>query len=375
MRKIMMAAGEVSGDIHGANLAKALLKEKDLSIFGIGGRRMKEAGVEILDSTVHLSSVGLSECLRSIPRLTRTLHILKKAIKKRRPRLALLIDNQGFNLHLAKVLKQEGIPTLYYLAPQIWAFWGWEAKRIATLITHVLAVFKFEEEAYLKAGVKVTFIGHPFLEIVHPTLPKEDAKRYFGLSEDLETIGILPGSRTHEISRHLPILLDGAREIAKKRPRVQFILPLADPIFKEGVLERLKDAKDIPITLIENPTYDAMNVCDLIITSSGTATLEAALLGIPMIIVYKTSTLTWLLSKRIVRVGFAGMPNIIAGRPIVKELLQGDFTKEKISKEALRILGSWDESSRIKRELFGIIPYLGQPGATQRARDIILSYM
>jgi lipid-A-disaccharide synthase len=375
MIQVMMAAGEVSGDLHGANLAKALLKERGLSIFGMGGQRMKEAGVEILDSTIHLSSVGFSEPLRSIPRLYRTLKRLTKAIKERRPRAAILIDNQGFNLHLAKTLKREGIAVLYYLPPQIWAFGGWEAKGIARLITHILAVFRFEEEAWLEAGAKVSFIGHPFLDMVHPTLPREDAKRYFGLKPDLPTIGLLPGSRTHEISRHLPILLDGAKELMMERPALQFILPLADPIFKEMVLDGLKRKDGPPVTLVEELRYDAINVCDLIITSSGTATLEAALLGVPMIIIYRTSAFTWWISRLIVKTRFAGMPNIILKRPIVKELLQGDLGPKEIKEEAIRILDSEEEVYRIKRDLSYLVPYLGEPGAIGRARDIILSYL
>jgi lipid-A-disaccharide synthase len=375
IQEIMMAAGEVSGDLHGANLAKALLREKRLRIFGMGGRRMEEAGVELTENTIHLSSVGISEAFRAIPKLYLVLKRLESVIKKRRPRVAVLIDNQGFNLQLAKALKREGIPILYYLPPQIWAFGGWEAKKIAGLITHVLAVFKFEEEAYLRAGAKVSFIGHPFLDIVYPILPREEAYRYFGLHPELEVVGLLPGSRRHEISRHLPILLEGAKEIIKERPNTQFILPLADPIFEGMVLKELKKRKALPLVLAKDCLYDAISLCELVIASSGTVTLEAAILEVPMIVVYKTSLFTWWISRSIVKVPFAGMPNILLNRPVVKELLQGDFSPKRVKEEAIKILSSRDEVFRLKDDLKKVVSSLGSPGAIERAKDIILSYI
>ena len=371
----MMVSGEVSGDLQGANLARTLLSLKsDLRLFGAGGPRMERAGVELIASMIHLSSIGIVEALRFIPEHNEILKRLDEEVERRRPRLILLIDNQGFNLQLAKRIKRWGIPILYWFPPQVWAFAPWQAGKIAKLITHILAVFRFEEEAYLQAGAKVSFVGHPFLDTVHPEITKEEACGFFGIDPQSLIIGLLPGSRVHEISRHLPILLEAAKKMVYLRRDIHFLLPLADPVFRDRILKIVKGSS-LPLSIVQDHPYDALDLCRLIITASGSVTLEAAILKIPMVIIYKTSNSNWLLSHLFVKTSFIGLPNILAGEMIVPELLQREATPKRIAEEAFKIIDDPAGSTKVKENLSRVVERLGEKGGLERAAKIILDYL
>lgn len=373
--KVMLVAGEVSGDIQGASLAKILLSLRgDLELFGTGGSRMEKVGVELISSTAHLSSIGIIEALGAIPQLSRVLERLIEEVEKRRPDLILLIDNQGFNLQLAKRLSKKDIPILYWFPPQVWAFAGWQAKKIARLITHILAVFRFEEEVYLRAGARVSFVGHPFLDTVKKDLTEDEACSYFGLDQKSLIIGLLPGSRTHEISRHLGILLEVAKGMHKRRGDIQYLLPVADPVFYHKISKEVKESA-LPILIVQGHFYDALGLCHLLITASGSATLEAAILRVPMVIIYKTSNSTWFLAKLFVKSRFVGMPNILAKKMIVPELLQKEVTPQKIAEESFKIIEDPDRNLRIKQDLAYVAEKLEGGGGLERAAKIVMSYL
>lgn len=370
---VMIAAGEVSGDLHGAALAAAFHElDPEVNIFGTGGVRMKQVGVELISETTHLSSVGLIEAIRFLPSLSKLYTQLERVIEERRPKAVVLIDNQGFNLQLAKLAKKKSIPTLYYFAPQIWLWGSWKAKKIAGLITHVIATLKPEEEAYKQVGAKVSFVGHPFIDTVHPTLPREEIYQLFGLDPRRPVIGLLPGSRYQEVRNHLPILMEVVNKIRKQREDIQFILPIADPFYREKIIAQVST---LPVTIIESKIYDAFSICDLLITSSGIATMEAACLGIPMIIIYRTSYLTYFLGRLLLKLPYVGMPNIIAQRQILPELLQGKANPEKISALALSILSDQKQREKMREDMAGVVEMLGQPGAVKRAAQIVHSYL
>ncbi|MEW5767224.1 MAG: lipid-A-disaccharide synthase [bacterium] len=392
---VMIVAGEVSGDLHGASLAAALRQlDPGVNIFGTGGVRMRQAGVDLISETTHLSSVGLIEAFRFLPTLSKLYTKLGKIIEERRPKAIVLIDNQGFNLQLAKLARKKSIPTLYYFAPQIWLWGSWKAKKIAHLITHVIATLKTEEAAYKQVGAKVSFVGHPFVDTVRATLPPEEASRSLGLDPLKPVVGLLPGSRYQEVKNHLPILMEVVKIMLKQREEVQFVLPIADPVYREKIISQ---ALGWPVTIIENKLdspqppfssppslpvkiigakiYDALSICDLLITSSGIATMEATCLGIPMIIIYRTSYLTYFLARSLLKLPYVGMPNIIAQRQILPELLQREANPEKISILALDLLSNQHQREKMREDLASVVGTLGQPGAVKRAAQIVHSYL
>lgn len=392
---VMIAAGEVSGDLHGAALSTALRElDPGVNIFGTGGIRMKEVGVDLISETTHLSSVGLIEAFRFLPTLSKLYTQLGKVIEERRPKAIVLIDNQGFNLQLAKLAKKKSIPTLYYFAPQIWLWGSWKAKKIAHLITHVIATLKPEEDAYKQVGAKVSFVGHPFIDTVRAALPREKVYQLLGLNARKPVIGLLPGSRYQEVRNHLLILLEAVKMMLKEREEIQFILPIADPVYREKIISQavglpvtiienkidsaqspVSSPQSLPVKIIEAKIYDALSICDLLITSSGIATMEATCLGIPMIIIYRTSYLTYFLARSLLKLPYVGMPNIITQRQILPELLQGEANPEKISTLALGLLSDQHQREQMQQDLADVVRTLGQPGAVKRAAQIVQSYL
>jgi lipid-A-disaccharide synthase len=369
---VMILAGDISGDRHGYYIIKALKEYiPDIEIFGCGGSLMEEAGMEVIAKTAHLSSVGLVESFQYLPKLSKIFKQIKDLIQDRKPDLLLLIDNQGFNIQVAKAARSTNIPILYYFAPQIWLWGGWRAKYLAKLFTHVLATFKPEEECYRKLGANVTFVGHPFVDTVKPSMTREEAFNAFGLDPQIPVIGLLPGSRKKEIECHLPIVKQVAKRLSEKG-KFQFLLPIASKEFEKEI-QGFVEGTGI-VTTLHNP-YDAINICELIITASGTVTLEAACLGVPMVIFYRTSLSTWILANLLVKYPFIGMPNILANRQIVPEFIQFQATPEKICNEALSILQDQERRLKIKEELKEIASKLGEKGAVKRATNIIINYL
>ncbi len=374
-KKIMLVAGEVSGDLHGAHLVEAIQKiDPEIEFFGVGGERLKERGMRLSHHIRSLSVVGISEAFRKLRTVLQTLRRLKEAMEEERPNLLILIDYPEFNLRLAKIAKEKGIPVLYYISPQIWAWRSGRVKSIAERVKKMIVFFPFEVPLYQKAGVDVEWVGHPLLDIVRPSLRREDAFERFGIDPERKTIALLPGSRMEEVRRLLPPLISSAVDLQREIPYLQFVIPLAPGISEADLLPLLRNTS-LPITVVNGYNYDVMAISDLIITASGTATLEAAILQKPMVIVYRVSRLSYWVGRALIRVKHIGLVNLIAGQEIAKELLQDDVHPGNIVKEALRLLNDPHHYAKTVELLAGVRQRLGQPGAADRAARIVLSLL
>jgi lipid-A-disaccharide synthase len=335
-KKIFIVTGEASGDLHAANLVKAVQKlNPNIEFSGMGGANMRQAGVNIIIDNKDLAVIGPFEVLMNLPKIYRARKTICQTLRANPPDLLILIDYSGFNLRLAKIAKKMGIKILYYISPQFWASRSWRIKIIRKYVDKVAVIFPFEVEFYKKFNIPVAFVGHPLVNKVHPTMSAIEAKQKFNLNPQYKTIGLFPGSRKGEIKRLLPIILKSALLIKSRFPSTQFILPLASSLTKNDLTPHLKT--NLGIKIIEQQHYDAMNICDGIITKSGTSTLEIALIGIPMVIIYKIWP-PYFPIKAILKIPYIGMCNIVAGKEIVKELLQQNANPTNISTEITHIL-------------------------------------
>jgi len=371
----MLVAGEVSGDLHGAHLVEAIQEiEPEIQFFGVGGEGLEKRGMKLLHHVHSLSVVGISEAFRKLRTALKILRELKKAMEQEKPDLIVLIDYPEFNLRLARIARKKGIPVLYYISPQIWAWRPGRVRSIAKLVRKMVVLFPFEVPLYQAAGVDVEWVGHPLLDIVRPSLPKEEAIERFGLDPAQKTIALLPGSRIEEVARLLPPLLDSTILLRKKMSELQFIIPLAPGISGTNLHPILRDGP-VPIRVVNGFGYDVMALSDLIITASGTATLEAAILGKPMVIVYKVSSLTYWVARALIRVKHIGLVNLVAGKEIARELIQEEVNPEKIAEEALRLLKDPVLYEKTIESMAEVRQSLGEPGAASRAARIVLSLL
>lgn len=371
---LLLSAGEASGDMYAARLATALKERLDVAIFGMGGPQMRAAGVEIITDYSEVSVVGITEVLKRLPSLVRAMRHLVDEAQRRKPPLAILTDFPGFHLRLARKLRPNGIRNVYYICPQFWAWRPWRVNLVRRRFAEALCIFPFEEKFYSDAGVLVKFIGHPLVGNVQAALTRELFCEKYGLQESGRIITVLPGSRRGEIAHHLPVLVEGLREIRERIPgRPQIVVAVAPGLDAPRLQKSFPAGWDT--RFVTNETYDALNAADLAIISSGTATVETALLGKPMIVVYRLSPLTARLAKPLVKTKFFSMVNLIAGRSVVPELIQDDFTPQRLAAEAESLLsGSPDGNSRVlemKRGLQEVQKLLGPPGAVERAADEI----
>jgi lipid-A-disaccharide synthase len=374
-KKILLVAGEVSGDLHGAHLIEAIHRiDPGVDFFGIGGEGLERAGMKILYPSRALSVVGITEVLPKLRSILQALRLLKQSLDREKPDLVVLIDFPDFNLRLARQAHRRKIPVLYYISPQVWAWRSGRIKQICRWVKKMVVLFPFEVPIYQAAGVEVEWVGHPLVDVARPTLFREEAFHRFGLDPGRPTVGLLPGSRSSEIERILPTLLDTARLLQEEIPPLQFLLPLASSIPKAMVSPFL-DKSPVPVTLIEGLTYDAMNISDLLITASGTATLEGAMVGTPMVIIYKVSSLSYWIGRALIQVDHIGLVNLVAGKRIVPELIQKEACPRRISDEALRILKDPALSQRMRASMAEVRRRLGEAGATDRAARIVCSLL
>lgn len=371
---ILIVAGEASGDLHGSNLIKALKAiDPALKFYGIGGDKMKDAGFNSVEDSKNLAVVGISEVARKIVRLYAAFNKLKKLLDENRPDVVVLIDFPDFNLHVAKEAEKRGIKVIYYIGPQVWAWRKGRLKKIAKLVDKMLVVFPFEEEIYKKAGIDVEYVGHPLARTVSCGLSKEDALAKFNMRHT-PVVALLPGSRRHEVERLLPIMLEAASLIKEEIKDVQFILPLADTIeqaFAEVIINNFK----IKVTIIRGLLYDALRAADAAIVASGTATLETALMEVPMVIIYKVSVFTSIIGRMFVRVDRIGLPNIVAQKMIVPELVQKNANPSEIAQKILVFLGNIDAKQDIVSELKEIRNKLGTDDASKKAAQVIYAFL
>jgi lipid-A-disaccharide synthase len=366
----MIVAGEASGDLHGGNLVRAMHQiDPDLSFYGVGGKRMQAAGVDLLADAADMAVVGLTEVVFKLEAILRVMRRLKASLATERPGLVILIDYPDFNLPLARAARRRRIQVLYYISPQVWA---WRKGRIATIkktVDRMAVILPFEEEFYREAGVDVTFVGHPLLDEVRKKYTRLEALNRFGLRDDAITVGILPGSRRSEVARILPEMLRACGILAGKLSPLQFVLPLARTLAPDFVQNILRQSP-VPVNVVRDEIYDAIALSDTAIVASGTATLETALLEIPMVVVYKVSALSYAIGRRFIHVDHICLPNIIAGRRVVPELIQDEATPERIASEVRELVVRRGKALEMKAELAEIREKLGEPGASRRTARI-----
>jgi lipid-A-disaccharide synthase len=382
--RIMVSCGEASGDLYAGALATELRRRvPDVHLFGFGGERLQDAGGELIGDFEGLSVTGLTEALRVLPRSYSMLRRLVAAARQRRPDVFVAIDFPDFNFRLLAALQRLGIPIVYYVSPQLWA---WRPGRMGTMkqfVNKVLVIFPFEEAIYERAGVPVEFVGHPLVDIAKPTQPRSAFLRDRGLVPDAPTVALLPGSRPNELHRITPGIVAALPLIRRRVPDVQFVVacapnlpemmfaPLIGPA-KAGPYDRDVGTGFSRPILVHERTDDVLAASDAVITASGTATVQAALHERPMTVVYKLSPLTYRLGKPFVNVDMYAMPNLVANRRVVPELIQENFTPAKVAEETVSFLTDRERHARTREALRRVREALGGHGASGRAADAIL---
>ncbi len=370
-RNILIVSGEASGDLHGSSLIKALKRlEPALTVKGMGGEKMREAGLEGLDSTP-LSVVGIVEVVEKFPKIRRAFAQLKALLDKERFDCVVLIDYPDFNLLFAKEAKKRHVPVVYYISPQVWAWRKKRVHKIARLVDKLLVVFPFEPPLYKDTGVDVEYVGHPLADVVASEMTRDEARRSLGIDPQGTCVAILPGSRSSEVRRHLGAMVRATGFLEKRLGRkVEVVLPAADSI-EDGLLtELLKGTGEKP-RIIRGRMYDSLRAADAAVVASGTATLQTALIGTPMVIVYRVSLLSYLIGRLLISVDTIGLPNIVAGKKVVPELIQYELTPENIAEELFSILSDRERRDKMIEGLGSIRHALGGHGAADKAAAAI----
>ena len=371
--ELLISAGEASGDMYAARLARALRERADVRMFGMGGPQMGAAGVEIVVDYAEVTLVGLLEVVQKMPALNRAWRRLLGETRRRKPQLAILTDFPGFHLHLSRALKRQRVRNVYFVCPQ---FWAWRPRRVNLVrrrFERGLCIFPFEVDFYTKHGVKVDWIGHPLVDQVRANLSRAEFAHQHGLDAAKPIIALLPGSRPGELSQHMPVLMEAAAQLYAASSDRQFVLALASGLTPSQVEPHLR--ANAPLKIIANDTYNVLAAADVAIVSSGTATVETALIGAPMVVIYRVAPLTAAIARRLVRTPYFAMVNLIAGKKIVPELIQDDFTPQNVVNEVERLLTSPEAQAEMRRELAVVRERLGPPGAIDRAADIIAAML
>jgi len=369
--QVMIVAGEASGDLHGANLIRALRRQiPSVEVSGMGGSELAQAGVTILVDAAQLAVVGIIEVLSHLKEIRRAFRILTRHLTEARPDLLILVDYPDFNFLLARKAKRLGIPVLYYISPQIWAWRTGRVKKIKRLVDRMAVILPFEEEFYNRHGVKVDFVGHPLMDAVATSIPRETYLRRHKVDPGRKVVGLLPGSRKKEIRMMLPIFLEAARIIAKQHPQTTFLLACAPTLEEKDLAALGVDDSRLDLRVVFDQRYEMMHACDAAMAASGTVTLELAILGVPMAVAYKVSPVTFFLGRRLIKVEHAALVNLVAGRRLVPELLQDDAEPEPLARVVTRFLEDQEEAARIREGLAEVRQRLGSPGASERAAHI-----
>lgn len=364
---ILISAGEASSDMYAARLATALRERTGAQFFGMGGPRMAEAGVELIADYHEVAVVGISEVLHKIPTVIGVQRRIASEAKKRRPSLAILVDSPGTHLGVARRLKNIGIPVGYFIGPQVWAWRSGRVRVVKRLVKRMVVIFPFEEKFYRDAGVPVDFVGHPLVDIVRPTMTREEFATRHGLDASRPIVTLLPGSRRSEIEQHYPRILEACSRL-NNISGIQFVHAAA-PGLSTDIFTRCA-VPGLTVKRVEGATYDALAAADCAIIASGTATVEAALLGTPMVVVYRVTPASAFILRRMIRSPFIGMVNLIAGKSVAPELIQDQFTPAVVEFEVRRILESPETRAKAKAGLAEVRAKLGPGGAIERAADI-----
>jgi lipid-A-disaccharide synthase len=372
---IMFSAGESSGDQHAANMFLELKKHQpDIKGFGMGGAKMALAGIDIRYDSGSIGVIGVVEVLKHYGEIRRALKLIQQLVSTERPDLLVCVDYKEFNLKLARFAKQCGVKVLFYVSPQVWAWRPGRVKTYGKAIDMMAVIFPFETTYYDAENVPVRYVGHPSVDKVHPQRNRLEDMAIFNLDESNPVIGLLPGSRANEINRLLPIMLAAAEILQARIPGIQFMLPQADSISDE-LFESYMCQSLVKITVIKNQPYDVIQCCDVVMTTSGTATIEIALLTVPMVITYKLAALTYWLGRWLVNTPFIGLPNIILGKGFIKELIQHEATSENLAEEIERILTDKFYADQMRDNLNQVKQQLGQGGGSKNMAELALEIM
>jgi lipid-A-disaccharide synthase len=369
--EILISAGEASSDMYAARLATALRARTGVRLFGMGGKRMAEAGVELIADYHQVAVVGISEVLHKIPTVVGVQRKIASEAVRRRAALAILVDSPGTHLGVARRLKNNGIRVGYFIGPQVWAWRPGRVRVVKRLVERMVVIFPFEEAIYREAGVLVNFVGHPLVDVVKASMSRTEFAARHGLDAGRPIVALLPGSRRSEIERHYPLIMEACEQLsrgAQTRGAIQFVLASAPSLETELFAPFARPG--VAVTRVEGATYDTLSAADCAIVASGTATVEAALLGTPMVVVYRVSPTSAFVLKRMVRSPFIAMVNLIAGRRVVPELIQDQFTPAAVEQEVRTLLESAAARDEVKAGLAEVRAKLGPGGAIERAADI-----
>ena len=376
-KKIMIVAGEASGDLHGAEVIKAAQTyAPELEFYGMGGEKMRSAGANIIIDSAKMAVVGIVEVLLNLRTLYSALWQLEESLKEHKPDLLLLIDYPEFNFKLAKTAKKLDIKVLFYVSPQIWAWRSGRVKKISNLVDHMAVIFPFEVEFYQKAGIPVTYVGHPLLDHQPPTKPLTKPVENKRKHQDNDsgsgygTVGLFPGSRNSELARLLPLMLESAELLHQGSQHYNFILPIAKGMEQQQVYAKLDQLNpNLNIEITDSET--AIEKADIIVAASGTVNLEIALANKPLIVVYKVAPLTWQILSRMVKLPYISLVNIVAGKQIVPELLQTEASPQNIVNKLVEILDDKDKIATMTLELQQVKKKLGDGGAAKKVVGLI----
>jgi len=372
----MISAGEASGDMHAANIVKAIQSQnKNTEFYGMGSEKLRDAGAELLIDCSDIAVVGIVEVLFHYRKIIKALNTLRESLRNDPPDLLVLVDYQEFNFKLAETAKELGIKVLFYISPQVWAWRQHRVHKIGKIIDMMAVILPFEEKFYTDANVPVRFVGNPLVDKTHPTKDKQACFTEYSLSQDKRVVGLFPGSRRSEIKRVLPLQLAAAEILLEEKPELQFILPIANTLKEELFTAYLEDYSHLNIKLVKDLPYNVMQCCDAIITASGTATLEIALMGIPNCITYKIATISYLILRQLVKIDHIGLVNIVAEKYIIKEFLQFDAKPKAIANEINLILDDDAYRENMIKELNGVREKLGKAGGITNMADLILEML
>jgi len=371
-RQVFIVAGEASGDAHAARVVAALKQQAPhLYVGGIGGDAMRAAGADIVQDFADLAVMGLVEVLKSYPRIKAIFNQTVSRLKRDKPDLLVLVDYPGFNLKLAKQAKKLGIPVLYYISPKVWAWRAGRVKQIQKTVAHMAVLFPFEVPIYEQAGVPVTCVGHPLVDAVKSDLDNATAKAKFKLDPKHRVIGLFPGSRRSEINALLPVMLAAAERIQQRHFDVSVVLPLA-PGISLDYIKSFTDKSRLPIQVVPGDFYDLIKACDAIVAASGTVTLEIALLGTPHLIAYKVSPWSYRILKRLVKIPYVGLCNIVSGEPLITELLQDEVTEVRLDQLLTDLLTHPQSRQRAEKIQQQVRSALGPAGGADNAAKLVL---
>jgi len=374
-KHIVVITGEASGEAHATRMIEALLqKSPDTKVSGIGGDAMQKLGVDLIADFAELAVMGLVEVIKRYGDIKKIFNRVVAFLAEENPDLLILVDYPGFNLKLAKQAKKLGIPVLYYISPKVWAWRKGRVKTIRRYVDHIAVLFPFEVEIYQQASVPVTCVGHPLVDAVKSDFTKEQAKWHFGIEPEQRVIGLFPGSRRSEVDALLPIMLQAAERIQQRHLDVKIVLPVAPGLSKQQLAPILQET-NVPIKLVETEFYNLTKACDVIVAASGTVTLEIALLGVPHFIVYKVAPLSYAILKRLVKIPYVGLCNIVTNLNVIPEVLQDEVTTEQLDKmlsERLTNKQSMANAAEIQQQ---VLTALGPAGGAENTADLVLTML